>query len=147
MCLFERENISVHEFHVGCHLFLRFCLLSDTPIRNVLIFNFTYSAVSSGKFSSCTVSCSAFSRSGLFLQCSDFVFHRHPHSAIKSSINYGGRPSIAKIIVKYFQTETQKKKPDSELEKHTFFTAQKNVVTHLFPWLISHDSSRIVHQG
>jgi hypothetical protein len=29
--LVRTENISVHEFHVGCHTFLRFCFLSGTP--------------------------------------------------------------------------------------------------------------------
>jgi len=108
MCLFEPKIFRCLNFMYAATYFCDFVCSAAHLVRDVLIFNFTSFAVSSGKFSSCTVSCSAFSRSGLFLLCSDIVFHRHPHSAIKSSINYGGRPSIAKIIVRYFETSTEK---------------------------------------
>jgi hypothetical protein len=63
----------------------------------------------------------------LFLHCSDFVFHRHPHSAIKSSTNYGGRLSIAKTIVRYFQTKNNRKRNQTVSRRNTRYSLRRKM--------------------
>jgi hypothetical protein len=98
MCLFENNFSTKMSCRPVPLFFSGFNALASSGtylIRPVLTSNFTSFRVGSGNFSSCTISFSVFSRSASFLQCSEFVFHKHPRFFIKSSISgVCGHPSI-----------------------------------------------------
>jgi len=99
----------------------------------VLIFNFTSSTFSSGKFRSCTFSLSAYLLAVLLPQCSDFVLHKHSCSFTKSSING------------YFQTDQQK--INQRTNKRSTHSLRRNrqwqVYGIHFRWFIQDDSSQV----
>lgn len=111
----------------------------------VFIFNFTSSTFSTGKFRSCTVSLGAFLLDVLFLQCSDFVLHKHSRPFTKSSTN-GVWPSFhLKPTAGYFQTDQQK--INQTANKRRAHSLGRNTQWHVYDihfwWFIQDDSSQV----
>ena len=105
----------------------------------VLIFNFTSSTFSSGKFRSCTVSLIAFLLAVLLLQCSDFVtqalmtFHKIEHQWCVAVLPF-------KIHGRLFANRPTENKPDSKQEKHSFISEEHAVTRVRY-------SLSIIHSG